>query len=192
MTNDILKHMPDVFADLCCSLKRTSKDDTNGQYMTESKLQVINFDRVPKIYAKGKNWKGVPKSNDALYIDHNGQWYFIEFKNGQIRKDEIYRKIYDSIIMSLELGAVSNLDFIRQNCQYILVYNDEKISGIQHSVSRTDISNYVFSLAKTEKKLFGVQDFEQYLIKEAHTYTIDEFEQKFAGPMEQMGQSYTS
>lgn len=192
MTEESLKYVPDVFSNLNCTLMRTSKDDTNDQYMTESKLKVINFDRVPKLYAKGKNWRGVPKSNDALYIDSNGHWYWIEFKNGSIKKEELYRKIYDSIIMSLDLGAIPDLEFTRQNCEYILVYNDEKYTSIKPSESRTGIGSYVMGLAKTEKKLFGVQDFEQYLLKETHTYTPGEFEQKFVQPMEKQEQMYTS
>ena len=61
--------------------------------MCESEMKVINFDKIPKAYNRGKGWSILPKSNDALYIDVKGQWYFIEFKNGSINSGEIYKKL---------------------------------------------------------------------------------------------------
>lgn len=90
--------------------------------MSESCIKVVNFDKIPSVYSKGKGWKSVPKSNDVLYIS-NDQWYFIEFKNGSIDKANLYRKIYDSLIMLIELGIIASLDDSRNKINYILVYN---------------------------------------------------------------------
>lgn len=72
MTDKVIKELPDIFIDNICTMKKASTDSTNKETMTESLIKVINFDKIPNIYAKGRGWKAVPKSNDALYKDING------------------------------------------------------------------------------------------------------------------------
>lgn len=185
MTEEIKNSMPDIFKNLYCSLKTASRDETNRTSMTESMLSVIRFDRMPKEYARGKGWRGVPKSNDALYVSMDGRWFFIEFKNGSVELSDVYRKIYDSIIMVLDLGIVSDLDFFRNNGQYILVYNSKKYGKVSQSQSRDAINDYFFRLAQEEERLFGIEKLEQYLFKETHTYSKEKFEKVFVKPMEE-------
>ena len=70
------------------TLKRASKDENGGhvEYMTESQVDVINFDKVKEAYAREKGLKSHPKSNDALYIQSGDIDTFIEFKNGYMEK----------------------------------------------------------------------------------------------------------
>lgn len=127
----------------------------------------------------------LPRSNDALYIDADHQWYFIEFKNGTVEKDDIFRKIYDSLIMLIEIGIIPDFAFGRDFIHYILVYNGEKYDKVQSSPSRDMTFSYIRGLAKTEKKLFGIDKLEGYLLKAVHTYTKELFEEQFVQPMEQ-------
>ena len=61
------------------TLKKTSKDDSNN-YMTNSDLQVIDFDCLKDKYTGKIEFKGVGiKSNDALFIQDEN-YVFIEFK----------------------------------------------------------------------------------------------------------------
>ena len=159
-------------------------DTTNKEPMCESALKVINFDKIPNEYARGKGWSGVPKSNDALYIDIQGKWFFIEFKNGTIQKDEIYRKLYDSLIILIEWGIIPNFDFIRENVNYILVYNEGKYGKIQQAPARNRNFDYFMSLAEQEERLFDIDKFEKYLFNETHTYTQSLFEDNFVRPKE--------
>lgn len=126
MTDKVIKELPDIFIDNICTMKKASTDSTNKETMTESLIKVINFDKIPNIYAKGRGWKAVPKSNDALYKDINGRWYFIEFKNGSFKQNDMYRKIYDSLIMLIDMKIINTFEDIRNNFCYIFVYNDEK------------------------------------------------------------------
>lgn len=121
MTEEIIKALPDILKKHISTLKKTSLDETNREYMCESNRKVINFDKLPNEFARGKKWKNVPNSNDALTVDQAGNWYFIEFKNGEVKKEHIYRKLYDSLIMMLELGIFPDFDFIRNYVYYILV-----------------------------------------------------------------------
>ena len=58
------------------SLKETSYDKKNNEYMTDSNLMVVDFDNVKDIYVKNNlnNITQNPKSNDALYITNTGRW----------------------------------------------------------------------------------------------------------------------
>ena len=89
MTEEALKQLPENLKRYICTLKKASRDTTNNEPMCESMITVVNFDKIPNEYARGRGWSGVPKSNDALYIDRQGKWFFIEFKNGTINKDEV-------------------------------------------------------------------------------------------------------
>ncbi len=184
MTEEVMNALPEVLRKYICTLKRASTDTTNDKPMCESAIKVVNFDKIPNEFARGRGWSGVPKSNDALYIDVRGKWHFVEFKNGEVQKDEIYRKLYDSLIMLLEWGIIPSFEFIREKVNYILVYNGEKCGKIQESPAREQSYGYFMDLAKQEKKLFGVDKFEKYLFNETHTYTPGLFEEKFVRPME--------
>lgn len=179
MTEAVINNLPELLRKHLCTLKKASMDTTNRQAMCESKIMVVNFDKIPNEYASGRGWSGVPKSNDALYIDTKNKWFFVEFKNGTVKKDEIYRKIYDSLIMLVELGLIPNLDFARNNINYILVYNEEKTSKCPPSESRDITYGYFGKLAQTEKRLFDIDKFEKYLFHETHTYTKELFQEKF-------------
>lgn len=120
-----------------------------------------------------------------LYIDILGKWYFIEFKNGsEIHKDEVYRKLYDSLIMMLEWKIIPDFEFIRNNINYILVYNEGKHDKIPKAPARDLNYGYFFERAQKEKRLWGIDKFEKYLFSETHTYTKNEFEEKFVRPKE--------
>jgi len=183
MTEDTISKLPTVLAEHLTTLKRTSKDDANATFMMESGLRVVHFDKIPPIYAKGKGWEAVPKSNDALYVDGN-RWFFIEFKNGNIKRDDIYRKIYDSLIMMIELGIIDGFQFSRENINYILVYNADMYSKCPKSESREKTFSYVFKLAQKEEKLFDIELLEGYLFHEVHTYTKELFHENFVSVME--------
>ena len=122
--------------------KKASLDKSKKVSMCDRRIKVINFDNIAKVYSKTKGLPAIPTSNDALYIDRNDKWYFIEFKNGSIDKSNIYRKLYDSLIMLIELKIIPNIDFVRKNLHYILVYNSENIEVIPKSAGREE--NYSF------------------------------------------------
>ena len=62
--------------------KKASLDKSKKVSMCDRRIKVINFDNIAKVYSKTKGLPAIPTSNDALYIDRNDKWYFIEFKNG--------------------------------------------------------------------------------------------------------------
>lgn len=180
MTEEVINNkLPSKLRGYICTLKKSSMDTTNKNPMCESNLKVVNFDKIPNEYARERGWSGVPKSNDALYIDVQGKWFFIEFKNGTIHKDEIYRKLYDSLIMLIEWKVIPNFEFIRENINYILVYNEGKYGKVQQAPGRNQTYDYFMNLAKQEERLFDIDKFEKYLFNETHTYTQSLFKDNF-------------
>lgn len=184
MTQETIDKLPEILKGHMGTMRKVSYDESKAVYMSDSRLRVINFDKIPKEYARGKGWTGVPASNDALYIDEDGGWYFIEFKNGTVEKADLLKKIYDSLIMLLDLGIIPDILFIQKNIQYILVYNQEKYQRVQQSESRSRNQSYLLRLAKTEEILFGMEKLEGYLLKDVHTYTKEDFQEKFIKIME--------
>lgn len=185
MQENVIQNLPEILKKHICTLKKASRDMSNEEPMSESKIKVINFDKIPKEYAREKGLSCIPKSNDALYVSLEKTWYFMEFKNGSISKEEIYRKIYDSVIISVEMGIFPNFDYVRKNVQYILIYNSEKYDKVSYSESRKQTYGYFMKRAKCEEKLFGVENFEGFLLQETHTYDKELFHQKFVKKMEQ-------
>lgn len=184
MISERIDLLPDVLKRHMSSLKKISVDRNTSQYMCESTMKAVNFDKIPREYCKYKGVIPIPCSNDALYVSNDDKWYFIEFKNGSIDKANIYRKLYDSLIMLFELGVISNFAYAREKFFYILVYNDSKGFQVEKSPARDKAYSYFMELARQEKKLFEVEKLEKYLFQETHTYSKEEFQEYFILPME--------
>lgn len=184
MKEETIHQLPKIFQDNICTIKNCSLyDKPNRKFMCDSQLTAINFDRIPKYYSQGKGWAAMPKSNDALYIKNHTEWYFIEFKNGTIRSDDIYQKIYDSILILLDLKLIPDLDFCRQNIHYILVYNKNKFKDKSQSLQT--VHAHTQNLAKGEQKLFDLANIQGRLFAQTHTYTLEEFTEHFLIPIEE-------
>ena len=179
-----------ILKDNLSTLKETSKDKHDNdkiRYMTYSVREAIDFDGVKEDYIKDLGLEEVPSSNDALFVNKNKELVFIEFKNGKMdnRKYSVWKKIYDSIII---LTGVLNTGIgnLRDNMEYILVYNEQANEGlkdiqdkktyVQDSGSFNKIANTFGNLAGQEYVCFGIRMFEKYCFKKVHTYSKEEFE----------------
>lgn len=127
----------EIFRDNISTLKKTSLSEENEikNYMTESTVSVINFDKVKKAYIRKLQPKPefMPSSSDALHIGDNGKISFIEFKNGKINGEQrygIYQKIYDSLLIFNDITGES-VSSCREDADFILVYNESKNSGVK-------------------------------------------------------------
>lgn len=101
-------------------------------------------------------------------------------------KSDIYRKLYDSIIMLMELNIIPDFDFLRTRTQYILVYNSDKCPCVPKSEALGSIYGHHLKQADSEIKMFEIWKLEKYLFKEIHTYTKELFDERFIQPMEEM------
>ena len=177
----------EIFKKNLSTFKETSydKDGKIPRYMTDSEIQVVNFDKVKGNYIKGMNLSNTPCSNDALYLGEDKKFYFVEFKNGVMINPVVYNlhyKIYDSLLMFNDI-VNENISFCRQNMYYVLVYNEERNSSVkgkkQEDSSKAVICKLIHKKADKKFVRFGLERFEKMYFKEVFTYTESEFENEF-------------
>lgn len=186
------------------TLKNTSKDTENEDYMVESNLRVVNFDDVKRdyinslnlpVYKDGKSERC--KSFDALYVDKKGTVFFIEFKNGKMtgetKKVEI--KMRDGLLLFCDLTE-KNLGFTRKYVEFILVYNEnnapivgqekkeyEKEEVLFLKQQKSDPLNHIitsiFGKSEFEFVRYGYRKYEGVFFKKVHTYSKTDFKNKF-------------
>ena len=179
-----------IFKDNMTTFKETSydKDGKEPRYMTNSEIQVINFDKVKNWYIKDMFLSSTPCSNDALYIGKDNKIFFVEFKNGALEKNKkmifnVYNKIYDSLLIFNDI-VHQNISFCRENLYFILVYNESKNCSEERETKQEDspkamISKRIHNKAKKKFVRFGLEKFEKIYFKEVFTYTESEFENLF-------------
>ena len=178
----------EIFKKNITSFKEVSQD-TDGQepgYMTHSEIQVVNFDKVKEDYIRDMKLFCTPCSNDALYFGKNNKVYFIEFKNGVMKKEKVYNvynKIYDSLLIFNDI-VHENISFCRENAIFILVYNESKnpdrVDGVKNEDSpKAAIGKYFSAKAKKRYVRFGLNKFKKLYFQDVFTYTEKEFENIF-------------
>jgi len=131
MTNNMLPELYD-----CCkaTLKVTSKDPKNSDYISNSMLEVYNFDAVRDVYYDAHQLRPVEEevnSCDAFYADQqNNTGYLIEFKNSplstsNIDHTEIKEKILGSLLILTDISQMG-ISETRKATSFILVYSSAK------------------------------------------------------------------
>lgn len=172
------------FSNFITTLKETSLDNANNVYMTESFLEVIDFDAFKEDYAQKRelNEDNTPRSCDALFVGKDKQLHFIEFKNGKSKRgkrpSEIKEKIYDSLLVFLETTGTT-ISEISQYANVIVVYNEhlrKNDSVVEASTSYNTIVHSVSTAAKKPLIQFGLASFKKYCFKEVQTLTPSQFE----------------
>ena len=94
-----------LFANNRSTLKETSKDDSNTEYMTESEMEVISFDKVKEAYVKELFGEGVA-SLDALAVFED-RIELIEFKNGCLEKRGKKRILATRFVIASSCSVIS-------------------------------------------------------------------------------------
>ena len=161
------------------TLKETSFDKDNKTYMSQSLVEVVDFDKVKEsCFINGISTKGL-RSNDALIINRENERYlFIEFKNGnitsKIKKEEIRTKISESLLI-LNHILDKDLKYDKEHISYILVYNKEKNKEFENQrfYSLSKMSNI---LGNYSKMSYLIKGFGRYNIFFRNVKTINEEE----------------
>ena len=189
------------------SLKEASKSDPGGEvtfFYTGEELDVIDMDRIAKNQYKNlrvtekcdSDINDIVNTSDGFVIDRNNKWYFIEFKDSQIKnnkdslKNNVIKKAYGNWYMLLDILYNSDenkrykmfdyenpVKFARENVIYILVCSSSKNPGVY-----TQIKNYSYN---NEKYTPGfMRKLKEYLFEDAYVYTEIEFERDFVKKFE--------
>lgn len=167
------------------TLEKTSFDKNNGEYLSDSQFQVVDFDTVKDAYFIGNNKSNSTKclrSNDALVIFDKikGHFIFIEFKNGKIEssleKEKIRSKISESLLILNDI-LQENLSFDRKSINYILVYNKSKNTKFENQ-RNSSWSKIGYSLSKLSGDTYLIDGFDRYRLFFHDVKTINEEEFK--------------
>lgn len=153
--------------------KSTSWDSENKVYMTESLLPTLNFDLIAKKHRDDNAYIEPLSSNDAFYITREGDRYFVEFKNGNIKAKYINAKATASVLLAIEVGLFEDFRDVQENCAYILVYNEEK-----YPPSAQKLDDFVQQLSHRPRQLQQVQSI-HWIYKNVSSLTKAEFEREF-------------
>lgn len=178
----ILKMVNDLsafssFENAITTLQEASKDtgeDGTVTYMTDSPYEVLDFDKIKKIYANKYKLTKHPASADALFQAQTGSFIFVEFKNGEINLKNINKKIYDSTAIFMDITQTT-ISFTRENMDFILVYDESKNPVKKNKQSITDIKRHTSEKAKEYYPRFCLTFFKDYFFKNIYTYTEEEF-----------------
>ena len=190
-----------IFADNKKSLCEVSLDDSDKNYpvyMIDESYEyfqdtVIDFDGVKTDFCKSFSKSNeVFKSADALYFDEvKNKLIFVEFKNGKVKG--IKEKLKDSLLVFSNIATV-DLEFCRNNCEYIVVYNyeankkyveDEKEKLEEKTKSQSvdkeymKFANTISKYAKEELVLWNLNLMKDICVFDIHTYDIGEFKNHY-------------
>lgn len=170
------------------TLKETSKDDRDResvQYMTDSSIEVVDFDKVKRHYANQLHLsEECAASADAL-AKIDDKLLMIEFKNGKVNNRNVKDKVRDSLLFFCDITG-KNISYTRENLDFIVVYNQQKnplpnqlkkqtSEMIQDSPSREAIGKYFLKKGNEEFILFDLERYKRLYFREVHTYSTEEF-----------------
>ena len=200
MTNIKDKIEIDIFIKNKKSLLEVSLDDSdknNPVNMVDadkdiSKDIVIDFDDVKTAFCKKfhKSYEVFKSADALLYSEVKNKLIFVEFKNGKVK--DVKTKLKDSLLVFSNIVDV-DLEFCRENLEYIVVYNYEKNKKYveqekgkyrkeeqnkSQSLSKEYVEGIVkplFKLAKDEIILWDLEIMRDICVSDVHTYTVDEF-----------------
>lgn len=162
-------------------LKFRSKDDSQGKkspvYMTESLLDVINFESLRDKYCKDCNNKqgvGAVDAGTMLSTDAT----LIEFKNGVLDRKEIehlQHQVDGSIEVMKNYLNLSD-EVISKEVDFILDFNLEKNDVTKGSISPSDIelTLHIISKGNNNVQLFGMDAYNS-VFRNVRTLSKDQF-----------------
>ena len=155
-------------------LRDTSKD--NEKYMTDSQIPAINFDAVKleyfRSFKKRLNTGSTTESIDALVLQDNNVWAFIEFKNGKnIDSKSLRLKIKSSLLIFCNITK-TDLSFTREKLDLYVIYNHQYRTD--KNTAQEKIANSIAEKSKKEKIDFGLSMYEIFF-RNVHTYSDIKF-----------------
>jgi len=175
MINNLL---PKLYDGCKTTLKKTSKDQKNSDYILHSSLEVYNFEAVMDAYYDLNHLRPVEEkmnSCDALHVDEkqSNEVYLIEFKNtplltSNIDHTEIKEKLLGSLLVLIDISRIG-ISETRKNTNFILVYSSAK-----DRIKRAEKS-----LASKIEKKFNFKKYEKIYYKQCLILGNDEFQKRY-------------
>lgn len=139
-------------------------DKNNPVPIVDENLPIINFDKVKEQHGADRGYTDDYESNDALFVDDDNNLYFIEFKRGKAKREDLRTKSSESLLIAMDLGIISSLEDSRQRVEYLFVTPNHSLEKL-HQYSANKLPKLILS--------------QRWLFKDIHAYTPREFRQIF-------------
>lgn len=168
-----------IFADHKTTLKEASKDDSDRQnvrYMTQSNMEVVDFDLVKRRYTNGLGLSEESATSVDAVIQFEDHIDLVEFKNGKVNNRNIKDKARDSLLIFTDITG-KNIAYTREKVDYIVVYNPEKNPPpYQASPSLISIASHISAKANEPFIRFDLEKYQKLYFRKVRTYSREEFE----------------
>lgn len=172
------------------------KDNPNYVYNGKTDLEVIDMDLIARYgYKAIKGAEGIDNivnTADAFLVNKENEWFFIEFKDSEIKADKsglknnVLKKAYSNWYMLLDIlysmnkngkaypgFAIDNpVEFAKDRIYYILVCSTAKNPLVYQQIKNHDL------LGENYTPPF-MQRIKDYMFKDAYVYTEEFLERKF-------------
>lgn len=176
-------------------ISKLSQSTEEEAPLCRSKLKAIDMDAFARkayrkiILSDSKTEDDVINTADAFFINHDNEWYFIEFKDAKLgdEKSSVLKKAYSNVYAVLDIlyamkrtrarydgfDYENPVEFMRHNVTYVLVFSAAK--NPQHVIQ---LKNYQL---KGEKYLpVFMERLPGYIYKDAYAMTEINFDGGFA------------
>ena len=170
----ILKKLTEYAEFRACrkTMMETSYDDANDEYLSKDKRTVVDFDDVKTQYTADLGVSNeFAKSVDALFRTNDGYIRLVEFKNGDFVSSEIVKKVYDSLLIYLDITGQTITD-LRENGFFTLVISEDKYGSLSAQDKRA------MALANSGKQdftMYGLGKMRGYLVKRVSCMSAERF-----------------
>lgn len=176
-----------IFAEHKTTLMQASMDDSDrehAQYMTQSDLEVVDFDLVKRLYTNGLGLSEESATSVDAIVQFEDHIDFIEFKNGKVNNRNIKDKARDSLLIFSDVTG-ETIAYTRDHVDYIVVYNLQrnplpnqlKRGALQDSPSRISIANHFSAKAERPFIQFDLEKYQRLYFRKVRTLSKEEFEE---------------
>ena len=162
-------------------LSKLSWDKSNAVALIDDNAhKACNLDALTVRVCKALR-AGQPSASCDAYLEKNGTYWFIEFKNqdsGNVDGNEIWRKAYDSVsTVRMAIDQTITLDDLCQDAVFLVVYQDDEpeLKGLDA------IKQSTVDLAEEEEiaPYWGLKKIEGKLYRKVCTIPATEFREKW-------------
>lgn len=179
------------------SLNNSDKNHPVFVYEGEHNLNIIDMDLMAKkgykVIKRADGADNIINTADAFLISSENKWFFIEFKDSEIKaensglKNNVLKKAYSNWYMILDIlysmhasgilydkfNYENPAEFARNHVYYVLVCSEEKNPRTYQQIKNCDLIGEKYTPP-------FMQRLKTYLFKDAYIYTNTFFERKFA------------
>lgn len=152
-TQKIYNKLQEIYPEAMLSISDLSYNSDGDKRFILSDEEGFNFDLVYNLAVCHPDGRK-EKSPDALFIA-NDCLYFVEFKEGAAKKDDIRMKIHEGIttlycFVLKHLPEIKREDFLQLDIRYSVIMRGFRARGRQGLIDRLETSSNKFNLRNLE------------------------------------------